>query len=140
MNPITNFFRINHSLYELLVKDSISAHPNEACGIVFGLKNHITGFLPVSNISTDGSKFILDPDEHIKALYEIDQMGIQDLGIYHSHPFGPDHPSETDIRENSSNTQTFFIISGHSDKWGLKAFNITPNGFTAIDIKVELSE
>lgn len=140
MNPITNYYKINQSIYGSLIKNTRSSYPNETCGIIFGLKNHITGFLPVSNISTDRSKFILDPDEHIKALYDIDQMGVQDLGIYHSHPFGPDHPSKTDIQENTSNTQTFFIISGHSDRWGMKAFNITSDGFTEIEIKIELSE
>ena len=140
MNFKSKILHINQQSYKRLCEIAKSAFSKEICGILIGSENHITNFIQISNISTDESSFIFDPDEHIKALYGIYQNGSKQIGIYHSHPFGPSHPSETDIKENLSEDQIYLIISNGSTNWMIKTFTLSNEGFTEIKIAVEYSE
>ena len=140
MNFKSKILSINQQPYKTLFEIAISAFPKEICGILIGSENHITNIIQISNISTDESSFIFDPDEHIKVLYDIHQNGSKQNGIFHSHPFGPSHPSETDIKKNLSEDQIYLIISNESPNWMIKTFSLSNKGFTNIKIAVEYSE
>ncbi len=140
MNIKFKKIHILNQTIDLLLKSAKKFAPLETCGILIGMKNNISSFISITNISTDRSKFIFDPDEYIKALFELENSDVQQLGIYHSHPFGPSYPSETDLSENISDGQVQIIISPEANKWVIKTFQIFGYNFTEIKIRVELSE
>lgn len=140
MNFKTNILHLSKQSQKALIKLAKSACFKEICGVLIGSDSHISDFIQISNISTDDSRFIFDPDEHIKVLYDIDKNGTKQLGVFHSHPFGPSHPSETDIQENLSKDQICLIISNESTNWMIKTFALSFEGFTEINIAVEYSE
>ena len=140
MNSNPKKYKISKNLQRKLIELAISGSPCEVCGIIFGENYHITGFIPVTNISKVKSEFRFDPDEHIKSLYKIEKSDFQYLGIYHSHPLGPSHPSTTDLNNNRSKKQIYLIISKEFSVWGIKLFNISDQSFSETEFEVELSE
>ena len=138
-NKINNL-KLHHQVYDLLIISAQEATPSETCGILFGTQNIISGSVSITNISTDQSRFIFDPDEYIKALYELQKNNLLQLGIYHSHPFGPGYPSNTDISNNISDDHIHFIIFNKSNIWDIKAFKISGQTFHEIVFGVESSE
>jgi proteasome lid subunit RPN8/RPN11 len=77
--------------------------PEECCGLLggrFGPNGlHIELVVPVTNIMHSPVRFRMEPQAQLRALQDVDARGWELAGIFHSHPAGPPHPSETDIAE-----------------------------------------
>ena len=79
-------------------------NPAEACGLLAGSLNLSGDFFteqvhPISNIYSSPVRFRMDPAEQLNAFIQMESSGWDLVAIYHSHPAGPDHPSETDMNE-----------------------------------------
>ncbi|PJF39425.1 MAG: hypothetical protein CUN55_14385 [Phototrophicales bacterium] len=76
----------------------------EICGLIGGTFGNdgivfASAIYPIQNVAKNPKvAFRLDERQQIKALYEIMSMGLELVGIFHSHPFGPSRPSESDLR------------------------------------------
>jgi len=53
----------------------------------------------VRNAAKSPVRYLMEPRAQWRAFNKIDQLNMELLGIYHSHPNGPQQPSETDIQE-----------------------------------------
>ena len=73
--------------------------PEEACGLVAGSGQQVQKVLPVENELHSPVRFQMAPLEQLKAFEQIEADGLNLLAIFHSHPNGPDHPSQTDVSE-----------------------------------------
>jgi proteasome lid subunit RPN8/RPN11 len=65
----------------------------------------------------------MDPREQLRAFERIEAGGWDLLGIFHSHPAGPDHPSATDIAEAAYDVVQI-IWSPRAGGWNARAFSI----------------
>ncbi|MGB0166769.1 MAG: Mov34/MPN/PAD-1 family protein [Luteibaculum sp.] len=80
-----------------------SSYPNEGVGFMYGLdgeEREIIDVLPVLN-SKEGDqrrRFEVSPKDYLEAERYADQLGLQLLGVYHSHPNHPAIPSEHDLK------------------------------------------
>lgn len=82
---------------EALVKRARYAYPFEACGFIMNSADPDTDqfIFEVPNIAKDPRhSWQMDPD--YQALVFTDEENI--FGIWHSHPEGPDGPSDTDMK------------------------------------------
>lgn len=73
--------------------------PLEACGLLAGQNSQVQAVLLVRNQAQSPLRFVMEPLEQLHALEWIDENSLDLLGIFHSHPAGPEIPSETDIAE-----------------------------------------
>ena len=73
--------------------------PLEACGMLAGKKDSVTAVLKVRNAVQSPVRFRMDAQEQYNALMWIEDHGLDLVGIYHSHPAGPETVSATDIAE-----------------------------------------
>lgn len=73
--------------------------PEEACGLVAGHGSHSRSVYSITNRLRSKTRFDMEPNQLLAALYEIDIQGWELMAIYHSHPSGPAHPTATDIAE-----------------------------------------
>ena len=79
-----------------------STYPHECCGFLFGTDSdkgrEISQYLKVENQRTENRerRFLVSPQDYLKAERYADESGLQLLGIYHSHPDHPAIPSEHD--------------------------------------------
>lgn len=102
--------------------------PEETCGLIAGMVNNATYIarlvIPITNIlhRTDGYR--MNPEEQIQAFLHLEACGYELIGIYHSHPLGPDHPSRRDIAESYYPECAYLIWSGQTLPWQCTGYMI----------------
>jgi len=85
------------AIYQAMVGHARSAAPNEACGIVAGMKEKVLKFYPASNREASPTHYLLEPAEQFEIFREVEERGWGLLGIFHSHPEASAFPSQQDI-------------------------------------------
>ena len=78
------------------VKSSV---PLEACGLLAGKDSMVSKVFLIENKSQSQVRFRMDPVEQLRAFAWIEANSLDLLGIFHSHPSGPNTLSATDIAE-----------------------------------------
>lgn len=125
-----------NSLYEKMINHVRLNDPEEACGLMAGQESCIQIVIPITNQLHSPVKYFMEPMELYEALQKIDAEGKVLLGIFHSHPKGPAHPSETDINEFLYPGVATIICYHESNRWKVKAFLIEKNQFEEIKLKI----
>lgn len=110
----------------------LSCLPEEACGLlggrIDGAKAAVKVVIPVENVLHSPVRFRMDPREQLRAFNRLDDLGLELVGIFHSHPTGPNAPSATDLAEFYYPGVAFLIWSPGSEGWQLRAFHIAGEG------------
>lgn len=73
--------------------------PLEACGLLAGREGRVELVIGVPNAAKSPERYLMEPRAQWRAFNKIEQLDLELLGIYHSHPKGPHKPSATDIKE-----------------------------------------
>jgi len=90
---------ITPSIWQAMRQQVRRLAPQEACGLLAGKNNRVEMRIGVRNADGSPVRFHMDPQEQWRAFQRMESAGLELLGIYHSHPNGPDRPSPTDIAE-----------------------------------------
>ncbi len=98
-----------------------SCLPEEACGLLAGTAGTVHRVIPILNAARSPVRFRMDPREQLAALQQIDADGLDLLGIFHSHPSGPEAPSPTDIAE-AAYSGVYVIWSRVRGLWQARAY------------------
>lgn len=111
-------------------------YPLEACGLIGGKKGRSLEVFPANNLLQSPIRFQIDPKIQLHVFNILDDRKWDLLAIYHSHPNGPEMPSNTDISESTYPDATNLIWSKQSSVWRCKAFIITATEYHQINIQV----
>lgn len=89
------------ALLQQLIDAARDGYPNEACGILVGVRTAAEGgpatrFEPMRNAAASPYRYYLGPTDLLRVV-EIEDAGEQLWGIFHSHVGSPAEPSATDI-------------------------------------------
>ena len=104
------------------MRDHVARHlPLEACGLLAGTSDRVKEVLLVPNQAQSSERFVMDPYEQLKAFHWIESSGLDLVGIFHSHPTGPETLSQTDIAEAAYEV-VHLVWSLHDDSWTLRGF------------------
>lgn len=84
--------------------DKINAHveeayPEEGAGFLIGNDGEVMEILALSNAREDEARhnrFLITPEDYLKAELTADKLGLSLIGVFHSHPDCPNVPSEYD--------------------------------------------
>lgn len=73
-------------------------YPHEVCGILLGKDGQVHEARPGHNLNTERAqdRYLLDPQDQLKAEKDARAQGLQVIGFYHSHPEHPALASATD--------------------------------------------
>ena len=113
----------------------IAQVPLEACGLLAGKQDAVDAVLKVHNAEQSPVRFRMDPEEQLHALEWIDANGLELVGIYHSHPAGPETASATDIAEAAY--EVVHVIWSCSGRfWKARGFWIEAGEVTEVDIQI----
>jgi len=110
--------------------------PEEACGLLAGLNDLVEINIPITNQLHSATRYFMEPLELFHALEKIDAGNLSLLGIYHSHPKGPSHPSETDIKDFLYPGVASIICYYEANKWKINGFLIEDGYFQEIELKI----
>jgi proteasome lid subunit RPN8/RPN11 len=107
--------RIPRRIYEQMISHLQAVYPLEGCGLLAGENGEATAIYPVENILQSATEYEMDPRQQLEAMLAMEAEGKQLLAIYHSHPSGPQRPSQTDI-ERSLYPETAYIIVSFAER------------------------
>ncbi len=111
--------------------------PLEACGLLAGKNDQVEMTLGIPNADRSPVRFRMEPRAQWRAFQRIEAAGLDLVGIYHSHPNGPEAPSPTDIAESMYSVAQviWFRVDG---EWRARGFQI--EGGKGIEISLEFVE
>ena len=114
--------------------------PEEACGLLAGqLRGELylaTCVYPTTNLLHSTTRYRIDPAEQLAAFKEMEAQGLEMVGIYHSHPLGPDGPSPTDIAEAYYPEAVYLIWFRLDGEWACNAYTIGKIGVYSVSIEI----
>ncbi|MBN1148894.1 MAG: M67 family metallopeptidase [Anaerolineales bacterium] len=114
--------------------------PLEACGLLageyLGAACQVTAIIPTTNILRSPTRFQIDPQEQWQAFQHIEAQGWELVGVYHSHPFGPDEPSPSDVAQAYYPEAIHLIWSGKTGEWKCRGFLIQNGSLQEIALQI----
>jgi proteasome lid subunit RPN8/RPN11 len=123
-------------------RDEIIAHaheefPNECVGLLFGVGNVAEQCLRMENVERSPLNYRVDGKELIRVFGEMDNLGLDLIGIYHSHTHSPARPSRTDIALAGYPDAHYVIVSlADRERPDLRAFTIVDGVVTEQEVVV----
>ncbi len=103
-------------LTEAIREHGRNAYPHECCGLIIGYAANgikkAEKLKAMENAREDSShnRYLISPEEFLKADLDARQSGMDIIGVYHSHPDHPARPSEFD-RANAFPWYSYIIVS-----------------------------
>ena len=119
-------------LRQELIAHAREGTPDEVCGILAGRDGRVERVFRVSNtadavsaergvfreresgVAAPGRKpvhYYMDPRDQLRVYNEIDDLGLDVIGYYHSHTHSEARPSPTDIRLATDLTPVYVLVS-----------------------------
>jgi proteasome lid subunit RPN8/RPN11 len=124
------------SLREQLVAHAREGDPDEVCGMLAGRDGRVEHVFRVRNtadeVTADSGVFrdratgvaapgrravhyYMDPRDQLRVYNEIDDLGLDLIGYYHSHTHSEARPSPTDVRL-ATDLASFYVLVSLSDQ------------------------
>ena len=109
--------------------------PFEACGLLAGRGSSVESVLVVSNQAQSPVRYVMEPREQLRAFEWIDAQGLDLVGIFHSHPTGPETVSPTDIAE-AAYPVVYIILAPVRGTWHTRGFWIEDGKFDEVTLRI----
>jgi proteasome lid subunit RPN8/RPN11 len=90
---------VKNELVERINAHVEEAYPEEGAGFLIGDEGEVKEILALSNAREDAARhnrFLITPEDYLKAELKADSLGLSLIGVFHSHPDCPNVPSEYD--------------------------------------------
>jgi proteasome lid subunit RPN8/RPN11 len=94
--------RISKELLSRIQSNGEEAYPEESAGFLLGLdgdSRHVAEIVALPNSREETARhnrYLITPEDYLKAELEAERLGLSLLGVFHSHPDHPNRPSEFD--------------------------------------------
>lgn len=118
-----------------MVRHAASCLPLEGCGLLAGKHGRVEKMLGVKNQAQSEVRFVMDPYEQLKAFEWIEASGLELLGIFHSHPAGPETASPADIAEAAYEVVQV-ILSPGGEEWVTRGFWIQAGAAVEVELQI----
>ena len=129
--------RLPRDFADRIVDQAASEHPNEACGLLAGTDGTATKLFAMTNAERSPVIYRIDPKEQLRVFNEIEDDGLQLVGIYHSHTRSAAYPSDTDVRQAYYPDAVYLIVSlAEPSAPDLRGYRITDGKVTEIPLEM----
>jgi proteasome lid subunit RPN8/RPN11 len=136
--------KMPESIFDLIRKYSEAAYPDECCGFLLGSVDE--NFFGVANLwkaenaagESRQNRYLIPPTDFLSADNAGRALGMEIIGIYHSHPDHPAAPSAAD-RESAISHYLYIIANvtnGHAGELSGWIFNAQKKFFRREDILI----
>jgi proteasome lid subunit RPN8/RPN11 len=103
--------RIRGREYSQMLDHLRRVYPHEGCGLLAGEDGFITQVYEVENHLASPTAYEMDPQQQLEAMIAIEELELELLAIYHSHPHGPHEPSAVDVFKAYYPESLYVIVS-----------------------------
>ena len=121
---------------EAIVTHAREAAPDECCGLLVGSAARIEEAHRATNLEASPSRFLIDPEDHFRAIRAARAAGRQVVGVYHSHPSTAATPSATDLADATYAEYAYVIVSLASERPDVRLFRLQAGRFVEEPVKV----
>ncbi len=82
-----------------MIAHAVRGLPNEACGLLGGVtgSDQVDRFVPTRNVDASAKTYSIGPDGFAAAEAVFDPLGLDVIGVMHSHTHTDPYPSPTDV-------------------------------------------
>jgi proteasome lid subunit RPN8/RPN11 len=94
---------ISKEILSAIHRHGEEAYPEEGAGLMLGSTDgaakRVEKILPLANTREDEARhnrYLLNPQDYLRGEMEAARLGLDVLGVFHSHPDHPNRPSEFD--------------------------------------------
>lgn len=130
--------KIKKDLFEQIVRHCNQEFPNEACGLLAGKEGIVEKAYETVNVDKSPESFFMDPKEQLKITKEIRNLGLEMLGIYHSHVASEAYPSSHDLRLAFYPEASYAIVTlKDRNNPRIRSFKIVEGKITEEEVKIE---
>lgn len=128
---------ITKEQYEKMITHVDVHAPLEACGLLAGHDSKVEAMLEVTNQAQSAVRYVMDPIEQLNAFEWIESNGLELIGIFHSHPTGPETVSPTDIAE-AAYAVVYIILArvGGAQAWRTRGFWIEDGSYDEVTLQI----
>ncbi|GAB4546030.1 MAG: M67 family metallopeptidase [Anaerolineales bacterium] len=91
--------QISAELLSQIHQNGEAAYPEEGAGFLLGTEKSVLEIFALPNAREDAARhnrYLITPEDYLKAEIKADALGLTLLGVFHSHPDHPNRPSEFD--------------------------------------------
>lgn len=131
--------KLNHEHWDRMRIHVEACAPLEACGLLAGKDDWAREVFLITNQAQSPVRFRMDPVEQLDAFNRMESRGLDLLGIFHSHPAGPETVSPTDIAE-AAYPVVQLIWSRPNGIWKARGFWIENGQTTEVKLQLIRSE
>jgi len=133
---LPDYLMLREEQWKKMLVDVIKHAPEEACGLLGGKGRNVVDVIPVTNEIHSPTRYRMAPEEQLAAFNYLDQLALDPIGIYHSHPAGPQVPSETDLKEAYYPEAVYLIWYRLDDDWSCRGFILSRANPVEILLKI----
>ena len=133
-------FAIDRHSYDTLVAHARAEYPNEACALLSGKDGTVEKVYALPNAEASPTFYVVEPRAQLKAMTEMDDLGMDLVGIFHSHTFTEAYPSRTDVELAAYPDATYLILSlADLEAPRLRGFSIRDRQVSEVKVRVAAS-
>lgn len=143
MSSTSFLLMLPRQIHDDMIQQAQSEQPNECCGLLAGRCDRIAGVrtvvarLPLVNQLASPNRYLSEPRSILNAYREIDRLGLELVGVYHSHPTWRAEPSAVDLANNALGDDIAqLIISLLDAPPTIRAWRLFPNRFDEIELAI----
>lgn len=114
-----------------------SLAPEEACGVIGGGAGQASIVIPIENMYHSPVRYRMEPQAQWNALQRLEREGLELIGIYHSHPSGPEEPSLSDVKRAYYPEAFYLIWFKKEGIWQCSAYSIVNRRTCHISIIID---
>ena len=129
--------KLKKELLERIVKHGLAEFPNEACGILSGKDKRVEKIYEMANVDKSPQTFFMEAKEQFRVMKEIRNLGLEMVGIYHSHLETEAYPSAHDVELAYYPDASYVIVSiKDKDNPKIRSFRIVEGKITEEEVKI----
>jgi proteasome lid subunit RPN8/RPN11 len=104
---------IERPLLDKILNQLQACYPLEGCGLLAGdaATGRVTAVYPIENSLLSPTAYKMNSAQQVQAMLDLEACGWQLLALYHSHPYGPEVPSVTDVALATYPEAIYVIVS-----------------------------
>lgn len=135
--------RLDRAAYHQMLGHAYDGYPDEACGLLGGVpgSDEIRAFVPCRNADGSAKTYSIGPDGWQAADETLGGLGLEIVGVMHSHTHTDPYPSPTDVAKADNPLLAgwhYVIVSLRDDAPSLRCWLL--EGGEIVEETVELAD
>ncbi len=125
---------------ETIIATCVRALPNEGCGLLIGsAEGRVVEVLASANVADSAKVYEVDPRVMLRATRRADELGLEVLGVFHSHTHSDAYPSPTDVRQAPDPAWHYVLVSFRVVPTVLRSYRVVDGAVTEESVRIESS-